>query len=86
MKYDHARACVDVGERLIDLGNDLSAPKPHLRVTISPENADRIKALVMTIDDLIGEIYDADKQAREDAAREYDEYVKDNKLTVKDVL
>ena len=86
MKYDHAQACVDVGERLLDLGNEMSLRHIHLRVTISADNTDKLKALLMEIDDLIGEVYDADKQAREEAAREYDEYVKDNKLGKSDLL
>ncbi|MEW5705112.1 MAG: hypothetical protein AB1781_11100 [Pseudomonadota bacterium] len=88
MQYNHARACVDVGERLLDLGNEMTEPVKyaHLRMTISPDNADKLKALLMEIDNLIGDIYDADKQAREEAAREYDEYVKDNKLGKSDLL
>lgn len=86
MKYDHAQACLDVGDRLVDLSTELSLKHTHLRVTISPANADKLKALLMEIDDLIGEIYDADKQAREEAAREYDDYVKDNKIGKSDLL
>ncbi len=85
-QYDHARACVDLGERLTDLGNDLSGPHICDRVTIHADNAAKLKALIMEMDELIGEIYDADKQAREEAAREYDEYVKDNKLGKRDLL
>lgn len=68
-QYDHARACVDLGERLTELGNDLSGPHICDRVTIHADNAAKLKALIMEMDELIGEIYDADKQAREEAAR-----------------
>lgn len=85
-QYDHAQACIDLGERLTSLGSDLSEPHICNRVSISPDNAARLKACIQEMDELIGEVRDLDRQAQEAAAREYDDYTRQHRLTTRDVL